>query len=163
MQFDPLNNVKKFVRSEFILQNSVSVTLSCRQRVDGERLDEIVLSGNVKHFLNRLNSRLLNKKFDRFRKRLGTISVIEGDDATRLHVHQELEIPNDTSVESFENIVRECWGKTKFGYPKHCKNAVVVTDTVDSGWLDYMLKKRTKRHGILQSIDWENTHRSSLE
>lgn len=163
MQFDPLNNVKKFVRSEFIFQNSVSVTLSCRQRVDGEPLDEIVLSGNVKHFLNRLNSRLLNKKFDRFRKRLGTISVIEGDDGTRLHVHQELEIPNDTSVETFENLIRECWEKTKFGYPKHCENAVVVTATVDTGWLDYMLKKRTKRHGILQSIDWENTHRSSLE
>lgn len=147
--------LRKFV-NEFTVKNPLSVTLTCRQVADGERLDEISLSKNITHFLNRLNYRIFKKEFSRYGKKLGVRSVIEGDDRVRLHCHLALEKPDRISSEEMQTLIRDCWEKTKFGYPN-----LEINPVIDEGWTSYQLKHRTKREGLYASIDWINTSSSA--
>lgn len=142
---------KYFSTWEFI--NPLSVTLTCKQRVHGEILDTISLTRNITHFLNRLNYRLFKKGFSRYGKRIGVITVIEGDSSTRLHVHMTVDRPDHISFELMSSLIMDCWKQTKFGY-----NNNEVKPVIDEGWVKYQLKHRTKQDGIYSSIDWINTH-----
>ena len=131
------------------IRNPMAVTLTCKQRIGSEALDEIKLQQNIGHFLNRLNYRLFKKAFSRFGKQLGYISVIEGNQTTRLHVHMMLERPDHVSPEYMDALIYQCWNKTKFGYTN------TRTEPVrDDGWLHYILKYRTKSEGVQSSLDW---------
>jgi hypothetical protein len=148
------DQLKEYV-NEFLIRNPLSVTLTCRQRVNGEQLDEISLSRNITHFLNRLNYQIYRKKFSRFGEKLGVISVIEGDDRVRLHCHLTLEKPHHISHLKMCSLINQCWTKTKFGYLNFKVNSVI-----DEGWKSYQLKHRTKRDGLYSSVDWINTNSS---
>lgn len=155
--------IKNFVKSRCRIERPTAVTLTCKQQADGERLDGTSLSRNVTHFLNRLDCQVLGSKCKRFNKNVGAFTVVEGDDATRLHVHLIMDRPSKKTLSEFEKIIRECWEKTKFGYSRNKKYAVVVTDGADDGWLDYLLKKRTKQESIFDASDWVNIRQSSME
>ena len=141
--------------NDFHIRNPLAVTLTCKSISSGELLDEISLSRNVTHFLNRLNYQIFKKKFLRFDQRVGVISVIEGDDKVRLHSHLTLEKPNHLSYVEMSALIQSCWMKTKFGYPN-----LMINTVVDDGWKSYQLKLRTKRDGLYSSVDWINTNPS---
>ena len=65
--------VKKSIReylnqSEFL--EPYSVTLTMKQFLQNEKLDEIKSSENLKYFLNRLNYKIFKNRFRRFNKKL---------------------------------------------------------------------------------------------
>ena len=155
---------RDFVYSTVSIRNPLSVTLTSRQWVDGRPLDRISLERDVTHFLNRLNYRLFRKKYSRYGKRLGVFTVIEGDKNTRLHVHLQLECLPHLPVWFMDELIRECWGMTIFGYSPHNPRGVKVKKVDDQdGWFRYQLKDRTKGGDLPSSIDWINTTSSMSE
>jgi len=139
----------------------LAVTLTFKQAIKPEesagaafiKLDRDKAEQNMRHFLNKLNQKALGKRFRRFNKRLISVPVYEQGEATRFHAHLVLEKPQELNNEAFIDLIDECWRSTDFGY-----NNIDVKQAEDSGWLSYMLKDRTKRNGVLESIDLQNCH-----
>lgn len=136
---------------EFVSPDNYSrclgVTLTMKQRVDGERLDDIRSSQNFRHFLNLLNKQLLGKKSSRFGTRINVIPVLETTYGHRLHYHTIFEVPLNIRSTEFMRTVDECWMKTKWGY-EHIHHH----NRVDEGWLDYLTKFKSHK----DDIDWMN-------
>ena len=139
------------------IPNPVSVTLSEKQRVGNEWIDDQKSSQNLRHFLNRLNQKIYGKRFLRYNKRLSVFPVQEGTKDIRHHLHLTLELPDDYDINEFSELICECWSKTRFGY-----NQVSVSPVRDDGWLRYQLKTRSKSSDVLSSIDWDNIHFPTL-
>jgi hypothetical protein len=139
----------------------LAVTLTFKQAIKPEesagaafiKLDRERAEKNVRHFLNKLNQNVLGKRFRRFKKRLISVPVYEKGEDKRFHAHLVLEKPPEITLEAFIDLVDECWQSTDFGY----KDMDIQT-IVDSGWISYMLKNRTKPEGVLEAIDLQNCH-----
>lgn len=71
----------------------------------------------------------------------------------RHHLHAIIQKPPTLSNKQFDQVVRECWGKTLFGYEEIHINHPSEKD----GWLGYMMKKKTKSN-LMDAVDWENSH-----
>ena len=81
--------------------NPVNVTLTQRQCVDGEWLDDLRSELNFRHFANKLNSKVLGARFKRFGKRLAMLVVRESDATHRHHLHCIIERPEHLSEPLF--------------------------------------------------------------
>ena len=64
---------------EHRVPNPVNITLTQKQCVDGEWLDDLRSEQNFRHFANKLNSSVLGARFKRFGKRLAMLVVREND------------------------------------------------------------------------------------
>ena len=141
---------KLFDPSQF--QNPAAVTLTMKKRVGGRNADPIVASENFRHFMNRLNHKLLGSRAKRHGARLRTVAVIESNADGRLHYHAMLDRPYYCLFETFKGVVTDQWLRTDFGYRQ-----IDIQDAADAGWTDYMLKSRQKT-SLFDSIDWTNCH-----
>ena len=151
---------KSFLLEDIEIRQPISLTLTSTQwtKEDG-RVDEIKLSRDLTHFLNRLDYQVFRKGFSRYGKRLGVISVLEGGGEKHLHCHLTIEHPQNLDFEDFEGVVRRCWGKTRFGYStRYGVSMCPVTN--QKGWYDYQLKDITKQDKNQSLIDWINTRPS---
>ena len=123
-------DTEQYLRTLSDLQNAVAVTLTQKQVVDCEDIDDIVSPQNLKHFMNRLNSA-----------------------DVRHHLHLMLERPPCTCVDDYRYLIFTCWSKTRFGHFN-----IKVDEAYDlSGWTDYILKRKTKSNWY-DAIDWENCY-----
>ena len=93
--------------------NPVNVTLTQKQCVDGEWLDDLRSEQNFRHFANKLNSRVLGARFKRFGKRLAMLVVRESDATHRHHLHCIIERPEHLSEPLFFFHVKSCWTSTR--------------------------------------------------
>jgi hypothetical protein len=147
--------------SEYRLNECVSVTLSFKQsiRVRKSRtapftlLDRGIAEKNMRHFLNVLNKKTFGNLVKKKGKKLLSIPVYEESETVRFHAHLILEKPKHKDLEEFAKLVNECWGKCYFGY----KNTD-IKQARDCGWLDYILKDKTKIDGVIEAIDILNCH-----
>jgi hypothetical protein len=133
-------------------EHPVAVTLTMKKRAGSQAADPIVASNNFRHFRNRLDHAVLGSRAKRYGARLQMIAVLEISVDHRLHYHCIIDRPHCCSFETFSAIVREQWLKTDFGYRQ-----VDIQDQPDSGWTDYILKRRQKG-SLFDSIDWGNCH-----
>ena len=140
---------KYFKTAEWI--NPIAVTLTMKQRINGECLDEIASSRNMRNFLNRLNYQIYGNSFKRFGKQINVLPVLEWDANHRFHYHLIIDRPDRINFLKLDKLITECWKKTKFGY-----HQIKINQDIDDGWLDYILKERSKTDLPL-SIDWDNT------
>jgi len=136
-------------------QNPVAVTLTMKKRVGGRNAGLIVASENFRHFMNRLNHKLLGSRAKRHGARLRTVAVIESNADGRLHYHAMLDRPYYCLFETFKGVVTDQWLRTDFGYRQ-----IDIQDAANAGWTDYMLKSRQKT-SLLDFIDWNNCHLSA--
>jgi hypothetical protein len=133
-------------------QNSAAVTLTMKKRVGGRNADSILASQNFRHFMNRLNHKILGSAAKLHGRRLKTVAVIESNADGRLHYYAMIDRPYYCSFETFKDVVTEQWLRTDFGYRE-----IDIQDAADAGWTDYMLKSRQKT-SLLDFIDWNNCH-----
>ena len=140
---------------EHRVPNPVNVTLTQKQCVDGEWLDDLRSEQNFRHFANKLNSSVLGARFKRFGKRLAILVVREHDATHRHHLHCIIERPEHLSEPLFFLHIKSCWTSTRFGYNQiHLEQP--TTAERELGWVDYCLKRRTKTL-YSDSIDWSNS------
>ena len=133
--------------------NTLAITLTQKQIVDRQRIDDITSSQNFQHFMNRLNTAVYGKRFRRFNKRLKVFAVRENSADVRHHLHLMLERPPDICVDDFRCLIFTCWSKTRFGHFN-----IKVDEAYDlSGWTGYILKRKTKSNWY-DAIDWENCY-----
>ena len=146
-------DTEQYLRTLSDLQNAVAVTLTQKQIVDCEDIDDIVSSQNLKHFMNRLNSAVYGKRFRRHNKRLTVFAVRENSADVRHHLHLTLERPPYICVDDYRYLIFTCWSKTRFGHLN-----IKVDEAYDlSGWTDYILKRKTKSNWY-DAIDWKNCY-----
>ena len=81
--------------------------------------------------------------------------VVRESDYKRHHLHLIIEQPERLSFEQFEQIIREIWISTKFGYT-HIHIEKPSTTEREDGWLDYIMKDSTKV-SLSTSIDYVNS------
>jgi hypothetical protein len=135
--------------------NPVNITLTEKQLVNGQKIDDFSSEQNFKHFRNLLNSRLFKNAYKRHGKQLSMFVVRECDHTHRHHLHIIMQKPDDIELNFFMYMVKSCWQKTKFGYNEmHFEKPDNLQRIV--GWLEYCLKKRTK-NDLASSIDWVNS------
>jgi hypothetical protein len=116
------------------------------------RFNPIVASENFRHFMNRLNHKILGSAAKLHGRHLKTVAVIETNADGRLHYHTMIDRPYYCSFAKFKGVVMDQWLRTDFGYRQ-----INIQDAADAGWTDYMLKRRQKS-SLLDSIDWNNCH-----
>ncbi len=131
-------------------QNPAAVTLTMKKRVGRRNADHMVASENFRHFMNRLNHKILGSATKLHGRRLKTVAVIESNADGRLHYHAMIDRPDYCSFETFKEAVSEQWLRTDFGYRQ-----IDIQDAADIGWTDYMIKLRQKI-SLLEAIDWTN-------
>jgi hypothetical protein len=143
------SRLQQSIRSHTYLQNLSNwfgVTLTFKQRLNGNRLDEISSSQNLRHFTNLLNKRVFGNRSKRFGSKVEIIPVLERSKMDRYHYHLCLRKPETHSDQKFETVIRECWLKTRWGY-----NEIHIHRQIDNGWVDYITKS--------DDIDWNNFYR----
>ena len=127
-----------------------ALTLTLKQRVDNHKIDIIIASKNIKHFLNRLNRTLYGNAFKRFSKSIKIFPVIEHGSDKRFHVHTIIDKPATVDDVSFYNLIKHSWSKTKFGY-----DHIHIQPMTNDGWISYLTKFDQKPDYDL-AIDWIN-------
>jgi len=135
--------------------NPSNITLTQKQVVDGQRIDDEISSANFKHFRNLLNSHLFGNAYKRHGRQLAMLVVRENGAWHRHHLHAIREKPDNLTTEEFVALVLTCWTKTRFGYPEHHFEQPETRDR-ETGWPNYLLKKRSK-DDLATSIDWANS------
>lgn len=134
--------------------NPICATLTEKQIFRGVRLDTIRSDTNFRHFTNLLNRKVYGNNFRRFKPRLSIFSVKEVSDGNRHHRHCLIEAPSSASFEMFVFYVEQSWRQTDFGY-NHIHITKPSSQIDEDGWIDYILKFRTKTD-YSTSIDWNN-------
>ena len=135
----------------------LSVTLTMKQFAEGESLDQINASRNMRHFLNRLNKSVYGNAWQRFDCRVNVLPVQECTD--RIHYHLLIEPPKTRNTrylsrEEFKSRLEECWKKTKFGHQEICIKELEDGDSMGK-WCSYITKFK---NGDSDQLDWENYH-----
>ena len=108
---------------------------------------------NLRHFLNVLNKRVYGNAAQRGMKRLRVIPVFEQHQSGRYHLHLAIDRPPHVDEPTFTSMISETWHKTSLGY----RNIKVVPHA-DSGWIGYILKRRSKNGPLTDAIDWASFH-----
>jgi len=159
------NNFVKPNKSDYLkffndrsIPNPIALTLTSKQFSNGSPLDKDKITRDIRYFMNRLNQKVYGKAYLRFKKCLFVIPIIEGNEYIRLHTHMVIERPRHLSSEEFENLIRENWSKTVYGY----NNIKFKPSYSYTGWVDYMLKHKSKGEGLQDSVDWENVQLPKL-
>lgn len=132
------------------------VTFSMKKAIiiDGtfHRLDYGKAHRAVKELLNRINRRIYKKGYQRFRKRLACVPVVEpgNPDEERLHIHMLLEVPQYMKQDphGFLDIVLQEWKKCPWSYKKNVVRPLKSDEDV-IGWIKYILKNYSANDRIL--------------
>lgn len=147
-------HIKQFY-DQHSVPNPINLTLTEKQLVNGQKIDDLASEQNLRHFRNLLNTRLYKNAYKRHGKQLSIFVVRESDATHRHHLHLVIEQPKDIELHFFMHMVKSCWQKTKFGYNEiHFEKPTDLSR--EDGWIDYCLKKRTKSD-LASSIDWANS------
>ncbi len=125
------------------LDRPVAVTLTLKQgiqRADGTwtRLTQSIAAEAVSYFFNELERRCFPKKKGKRAGCIYRIAVWEGGENQRLHYHLQLSRPEHVTFADFESKIEAAWKKADWAY-----NQVDIKAS-NKGWLNYMLKTRTK-------------------
>lgn len=104
------------------------------------------LSKNMRYFLNILCKKAKIRKHHYF----SVVPVFETFADGTFHSHLAVTKPSWLSDVVFETIIREAWSRTRWGAKQ-----INVRPNADLGWLDYILKLRTKKD-FADFIDWDN-------
>ncbi len=76
-------STKNFIK-DFNIDNCFGVTLTLKQGIKNQKLDDISCSQNLKHFLNVINQKCFGNQVKRFGKRLRVLPVLEVSRGNRL-------------------------------------------------------------------------------
>ena len=87
-----------------------------KKRVGGRNADPIVASENFRHFMSRLNNKILGSAAKLHGRRLKTVAVIESNADGRLHHHAMIDRPHCCSFETFKQAVADQWQRTSRFY-----------------------------------------------
>ena len=147
MSYKELNSRLKDYVVDFDVNNTFGVTLTLKQGLKNQKLDEISCSQNLKHFLNVLNQKVFGNRVKRFNKRLRVLPILEISKGHRLHYHLTLENPFPKDPNRFSDLIEVVWNKTKFGH-RH----IHIHKNVNWEWNDYITKFNNSR----DQIDWMN-------
>jgi hypothetical protein len=139
--------IRKFLHQTHFT-DMVAVTLSLKQNINGECIDKIKASKNVRHFLNLLNKEMYGNRFQRYGKRLEVISVIETSHSGRLHYHLAINNPKPDEPILFAILIEYLWNKTLWGYSE-----IRIIHNANSGWINYITKLNPH-----DEVDWENCY-----
>ncbi len=147
MSYKELNGRLKDYVVDFDVNNTFGVTLTLRQGIKNQKLDDISSSQNLRHFLNVLNQKVFGNRVKRFNKRLRVLPILEMSKGNRLHYHLTLENPFPKDPNRFSDLIEVVWNKTKFGH-RH----IHIHKNVNWEWNDYI----TKFNNSNDQIDWMN-------
>lgn len=128
-----------------------ALTLTMKQRVDGQAIDNIIASENIGHFASRLNHAIFGNAAKRFGKGVQIVTVFERGAFERLHCHAAVDRPDCISPAVFKSTVKTCWKKTPWAYD----HAIVERASSAEDWLQY-LAKTAQKADYADSIDWNN-------
>ena len=140
-------------QKEYQIPNPINADLNLKKiaqqsQLCFERLDEIKVNENVKHFANRLNKSVFGNSFYRYGKRLKGWYVFEGGKYKHPHIHAIIERPERINKYQFSDLIIKCWMETKFGYGHNR-----VAETYDyPKRVNYMLKSYSKETDLESSI-----------
>jgi len=138
--------VKECVKG-FDLTDCFGVTLTLKQRVSNQSIDEIISSTNFKHFMNFLNNKCFGNAFRRFNKRISVFPILEKSSDGRYHYHIIIRNPFTENPHKFEKMIESSWFETSYGY-RH----IHMHQKIDKGWGDYI----TKFNNSDDTVDWIN-------
>lgn len=135
--------------SDIDLSAFIGLSLTLKQQFDGQHLDPSLCSQNLRHFMNVINKKVFGNRFSRHGHKLQIFPVLENSLGERLHYHMILEIPRETNLNHFKDLIRTEWQRTRFGHRE-----IHIDETIDMGWTNYI----TKFHSSKDQVDWENVH-----
>lgn len=138
------------------VRNPINITLTEKQIWNGVPIDDIISERNFRHFQNVLNRKVFGNSFQRYGKKLQSLIVREVGGGGRHHLHVILETPDRIPLPTFLPMIRASWVATNYGYDQiHIE--VPQTAERERGYLNYIMKRKSKPKGLMDSIDWMNS------
>ena len=147
-------HIRTYLNSNKVI-NPINVTLTQKQTVKGQSIDDISSEQNFRHFRNKLNSKIFGNGYRRFKKQLQMLVIREDSPYHRHHLHCVIEQPNRLGFEEFTSMIWEIWNSTKFGY-NHIHIEKPSSIEREDGWLSYIMKDYSKSD-LSTSIDFVNS------
>lgn len=147
-------SIRNYLKSNKVV-NPINITLTQKQCVQGQWIDNISSAQNFRHFRNRLNTKVFGNGYKRFNKQLQMIVIRENSPNHRHHLHCIIEQPRRLRFEEFSHLIWAVWRSTKFGYHEiHIEKP--SNREREDGWINYILKDYSKSD-LSTSIDFENS------
>jgi len=147
-------HIRTYLKSHKVV-NPINVTLTQKQWVKGNHVDDISSEQNFRHFRNKLNTKVFGNGYRRFKKQLQMLVIREDSPYHRHHLHCVIEHPERYSFEEFSTLIKKVWSSTKFGYEQiHIEKP--SSHEREDGWLSYIMKDYSKSD-LSTSIDFENS------
>jgi hypothetical protein len=106
---------------------------------------------NFRHFMNRLNSKVLGNAYKRYGKRLSVLVAKEGGGRDHPHYHCAIDNPFPDQRSEFAENIEKCWSRTELALPE-----IRIDSITDNGWFYYIAKNRDK-DSYHDAFDWENS------
>ena len=149
-------SIQNYLKSNRVI-NSINLTLTEKQIVNGKRIDGISSSQNFRHFKNLLNSKIYGKRYRRFDVQLKMVVVDEVSHNGRHHKHCIIEVPKGWDANDFVLLIHKFWKQTDYGH-KQIHFEKPMNEQREVGWLNYILKHSTKNEGLENAVDWANCY-----
>ena len=140
-------DIREYLKIDDV-SNCLAITLTMKQYVNAQVLDDIASIQNLKHFMNCLNKQILGNKFSRYKHRIDVIPALERAN-DRYHYHLLMRLPEGVADHELMNRIAPLWKKTRFG-----ADQIDIQTGVSTGWIDYITKLQNKE----DTVDWENLH-----
>jgi len=125
-------------------ERPVGVTLTLKKGISSQQSvaygNPDIYSEELHHFLNVVDRKVFGKGGIRKGLTLCCFPVIEQDQSGRYHFHLLLDRPKETDAKEFECLIRSYWPRLRWGYEQ-----IDVQTNADMGWVDYILKRRSKK------------------
>jgi len=102
------SNIKQFYNQNPVPNHPVNLTLTEKQVVNGQKIDDLASEQNLKHFRNILNTGRYKNAYKRHGKQLSMFVVRESDATHRHHLHLVIEQPKDIELHFFMHMVKSC-------------------------------------------------------
>lgn len=104
----------------------------------------------VRYFVNRLNHKLLGRRYTKLGECIAIFPTIESKNR-KMHVHAAIECPTGVSPDDFKSAVAECW---KAAHKGVAFAIVDVRPMYSDGWIGYICKETAISN--IDAIDIEN-------
>jgi hypothetical protein len=156
-QYSDAGGGSKGLRSQYISMvtpyfkvGDFAITLTFR---DTYKIDPVLRSKDVKHFIHRANIGLLGTQFRKHGQRLNCAYVFELNEySTAVHLHMALENPSHSKLPETERYayLQNSWQKMQ------CSGYVAANfyrDVYSDGWVGYMFKNITRHNADMADVD----------
>jgi hypothetical protein len=157
---DYFSSLDSLLGDASLVGNSIFCSLRFRHKSKyGDYLNEEAIQQNTEYFFHRLNTKIFRKSYTakrrskpRLRLKHFTVCHRHKTNVFKSHIHSLIYEPQFTEHFSLENLVRDTWAKTLWGYTGENNSAIDIQRTYNRKIINYLFTEQAQYDSLTVSI-----------